>query len=1382
MSLRDKLRETFKSAVVLVLTITLVITTMPPAAMAQQGGVITNGSQTQPTYIAPTSEAAAGVPGTWFTTPPFNFGVSPSFLFEPESPYASLKEVPTWNEVEQVLDNPYRFAVDPNTPGNFDGYPSYRTTITRRPNLTAGSSLLSPGPALPQFLIHPLNYNPGTGEEMRILNPGFPGGPFALPFQLVNCAIAPLTPGCQGSTDPNKWAWTYHTVNISPGSPRVQETAVDYDGPIGRDPYGCVVNLELIPPEGTQLCGFDPGEPRYAGFGLFNGSGYSTPAVRFLPSAPAPSPATPITTQRLYDPAGRGTINPRSPNGFGGLRKPSLRTSDAGGNSAAPNYLVNTKLTPTSPDSTMPSTENDYYRPSGGTLAGSAGAGIPLGRNAAIALGKSLFWDMQIGSDGVQSCGTCHFTGAGTDTRTRNQINPNHFGVNGFSAQIDLHGSNTANQDLAIADFPFHKLANPDIAGDPACSSPIIANVSSVTPALDHPVSGNFTVCDAGNILHDIDDVSSSMGVIYGTFLDIQTPGAGAFSPPTNGVAALKPDLRGHTTDPISEFQGFRRVEPRNTPTMQAAGFNFDNFWDGRARHDFNGGSVFGAADPQAHVWINNGGSLTSTRQLIKFTSIASLATGPALSEFEMSFQGRNWSKHGKRLLQAGITPLANQLVDPTDSVLGPYSNQPGNPSARCSTATALASRAVGKPGLCVTYPDLVRASYFPALWSNTAQHLNGCYTDGDLLHAANQCSAVGVNVAIPVLNGSGSVVNSSADPFDNYVLSLDTTGPSDPANTNQFSQMEANFSMFWGLSVQAWVNLLVPDDTPFDRFLTANPDAFMSLGDTSEALLVDDLVNCTSATQRNCFRESGAFKRDANVVALHDCTAPGGVGCVSTPAPGTRNPTDPDPLLGADIFFASNLSLKNPNFRSGRCGACHNMPTLTDHTVPFTHKAQLPDFASEFSPAAPGVELLTEPLGRLRMISGFLLESEISETGQDAVERRFINQSLAPNPGNGYAYPDGVFNPGTGPDGFTGAGQAFIDNGVYNLGVRPIANDIGRGGTDAFGWPLSLASLLMKNLGGPAYEPNVPPNSITGDPGRGSGPMQTFDSSLGPEGGLFEESGHDQQLNPGGTDEAANPQLPDYLAPFAPGIVVGDSQPELDEPDAGINTLTDVALAEGFIDVIGPVSPSATKNEALNMGDTQLMGTWPVVNRVIRDGAFKAPQLRNVELSGPYFHNGGMLTLRQVVDFYARGGDFPITNAQHRDFLLTNLNIEAQSNLSEEEKVALVDFLLQLTDERVAHDQAPFDHPEVIVPVDGTAPDNDNGRAALLAKTAPNTCGAGGADNGACYRDVPAVGTNGFVAREPAFLNLTNQRLSRGAVVPGTGDALATHDSQYSE
>ena len=44
-------------------------------------------------------------------------------------------------------------------------------------------------------------------------------------------------------------------------------------------------------------------------------------------------------------------------------------------------------------------------------------------KQAAIALGKAMFWDMQFGSDGVQGCASCH-SKAGADNRTKNQISP----------------------------------------------------------------------------------------------------------------------------------------------------------------------------------------------------------------------------------------------------------------------------------------------------------------------------------------------------------------------------------------------------------------------------------------------------------------------------------------------------------------------------------------------------------------------------------------------------------------------------------------------------------------------------------------------------------------------------------------------------------------------------------------------------------------------------------------------------------------------------------------------------------------------------------------------------------------------------------------------
>jgi cytochrome c peroxidase len=100
---------------------------------------------------------------------------------------------------------------------------------------------------------------------------------------------------------------------------------------------------------------------------------------------------------------------------------------------------------------------------------------------------------------------------------------------------------------------------------------------------------------------------------------------------------------------------------------------------------------------------------------------------------------------------------------------------------------------------------------------------------------------------------------------------------------------------------------------------------------------------------------------------------------------------------------------------------------------------------------------------------------------------------------------------------------------------------------------------------------------------------------------------------------------------------------------------------------------------------------------RVQVDGAFKIPSLRNVELTGPFFHNGGHATLEQVVEFYDRQSDFGDVNIE-------NLDVEiALIDLDEADEDPLVEFLLSLTDPRVRHEQGPFDHPALTVPNGGT-------------------------------------------------------------------------------
>jgi cytochrome c peroxidase len=126
-----------------------------------------------------------------------------------------------------------------------------------------------------------------------------------------------------------------------------------------------------------------------------------------------------------------------------------------------------------------------------------------------------------------------------------------------------------------------------------------------------------------------------------------------------------------------------------------------------------------------------------------------------------------------------------------------------------------------------------------------------------------------------------------------------------------------------------------------------------------------------------------------------------------------------------------------------------------------------------------------------------------------------------------------------------------------------------------------------------------------------------------------------------------------------------------------------------------------------------------PIVTgeRVAVDGAFKTSSLRNVELTGPYFHNGGYSTLRQVVDFYNRGGNRrnanrsecpdvdPGAGVDHGDttgFAAVCSNVApdiTKLGLSDAEADALVAFMLALTDERVKYERAPFDHPELVIP-----------------------------------------------------------------------------------
>jgi cytochrome c peroxidase len=285
-------------------------------------------------------------------------------------------------------------------------------------------------------------------------------------------------------------------------------------------------------------------------------------------------------------------------------------------------------------------------------------------KTAAIALGKTLFWDMQVGSDGIQSCASCHFH-AGTDSRSKNQINP------GANTTFDTGGG--PNYHLTVADYPFHNLTNPN---------------------------------DRNSLLlKDVDDVTGSEGVFKTNFNSIN-PGSAQEN------TTVQPD-------PVFNINGInvRQVTGRNAPSVINSVFNFRNFWDGRAQNTFNGVNPFGDRDPNAYVYKTDnflGLSLEKVKVSLKNSSAASQAVGPPFSSIEESGTGRTFSdignklignqrlalprEHGKKLRK--LKPLGKQLVALDDSVLGSLSNFP-------------------QKGLKTTYAEMIKKAFKPEWWKS---------------------------------------------------------------------------------------------------------------------------------------------------------------------------------------------------------------------------------------------------------------------------------------------------------------------------------------------------------------------------------------------------------------------------------------------------------------------------------------------------------------------------------------------------------------------------------------------------------------------------------------------------------------------------------------
>ena len=281
----------------------------------------------------------------------------------------------------------------------------------------------------------------------------------------------------------------------------------------------------------------------------------------------------------------------------------------------------------------------------------------------------------------------------------------------------------------------------------------------------------------------DTDDVVGSQGVLNAEFHSLELDGRKRIGEDPDDNVDCEP-----VGDDLFHVGGFgllhtrvRRVTPRNTPTVINAALNHRNFLDGRASNVFNGVSTFGRRDGGAKVWkiTAPGGPPVPFAVRLANSSLASQAVAPPLNASEMSCGAnginRTFAHIGRKLLPRPA--LENQRVHPEDSVLGRW-------------------RDSGGQGLVMTYTRLIQETFDPAWWN------------------APTWTTCGENTERTAL----------------------------PRGDNQdagecFGMMEANFSLFWGLAIQAYERTLLSGQTRFDTFIREVPAT-----GTSETLTASEL------------------------------------------------------------------------------------------------------------------------------------------------------------------------------------------------------------------------------------------------------------------------------------------------------------------------------------------------------------------------------------------------------------------------------------------------------------------------------------------------------------------------------------------------------------
>jgi cytochrome c peroxidase len=250
--------------------------------------------------------------------------------------------------------------------------------------------------------------------------------------------------------------------------------------------------------------------------------------------------------------------------------------------------------------------------------------------------------------------------------------------------------------------------------------------------------------------------------------------------------------------------------------------------------------------------------------------------------------------------------------------------------------------------------------------------------------------------------------------------------------NGKSYSMMEANFALFWGLAVMFYEATLASDASPMDQYLQTrvfstvvfDPVTGMPSLLSDNPAMLDPAVNRLAAdgisvTRTDILNGLGLFERPVSPPPSFPVPSGFGVGCIGC-------------HVGAETTSASVRNLTGPGIEAGDAAL---------KQAGFDLRMERMFLKLDWNPPGP---LTPVPLGSDKITF---------DPNTYAVN---VIEQIIPYPG-GYATP---VSPIALPVG-------TYDAGWYNLGVRPTADDIGLGGGDLYGAPLSWTQLFQQTASG---------------------------------------------------------------------------------------------------------------------------------------------------------------------------------------------------------------------------------------------------------------------------------------------------------------------------